>query len=183
MSYAVGQVLFIVLRKEATIYPMQVVEEITKKTLEGELTTYMVRGQDAAKQLVITEIDGEIFDSADEAKAALVARVTATISDRVDAAVAKAREWYPTGFESSASDPMAMIKKATPLGEQQQPQQQQPKNRGQFQKKVDPRTEVAQLAAELRAESEETMMEVPDGKGGTMMAKVKSLKLAPHMQG
>ena len=180
MSYAVGQVFYVVLNKQATVYPMQVVEEITKKTLDGAVTTYMVRGQDAEKQMIITDIDGEIFDSADAARKALIDRVSQSISERVDTAVGQAKEWYPTGFESASGDPMAMIKKTTQLGDVQQQQPSPPKNRGQFQKKTS--FEVAQLQAELQAEAADvTMMEVPDGKGGTMMAKVKSLKVAPHM--
>ncbi len=181
MSYAVGQVFYVVLNKQAAVYPMQVVEEITKKTLEGAVTTYMVRGQDAEKQMIITDIDGEIFDSADAARKALIDRVSQSITERVDTAVSQAKEWYPTGFESASGDPMAMIKKTTQLGDVQQ-QQAPVKNRGQFQKKGTPSFEVAQLAAEMQAEADAAVMDVPDGNGGMTRVKVKSLKLSPNMQ-
>jgi len=172
MSYRVGQVLYVILRKEASVYPMQVVEEISKKTLEGEFTTYMVRaGADVNKVLAITEIDGEIFDSAEKAKNTLVERVSNSISLRVENAIAKAKEWYPTGFEHAIDDPMSIIKKTSP---------------GQEPKPVKSRQlkpEMAQLAAEFAQEAEDaTVMEIPDGNGGMITAKVKSVKVPPTLQ-
>jgi hypothetical protein len=168
--YVVGQILFVVLRKEATVYPMQCVEEITKKTLNGEITTYMVRGQDASKPLAISEIDGEVFDSAERAKKVLIERVSASISHRVDQAMEKAKEWYPAGFEQAQDDPMSLIKKTVTVSEQQQPK---PKRQSS-----PPRAELAELAAELTAESEQAMMELPDGT----KAKIRSVKVPPSMQ-
>lgn len=112
MKYSVGQVLYVVLKKTTSVYPMQVIKEITEKTMGGEVTTYMVQGgADATSALLISEIDGEIFDSADRAKAALIERATATISRLVDNAVVKSREWYPQAFEAPANGAMALLKK------------------------------------------------------------------------
>jgi len=175
MSYKVGQVLFVVLRKEPNVYPMQVVEEITKKTLEGEVTTYMLRaGSDPNKVLSISDIDGEIFDSADNAKKTLFDRVSQSINYRVEQAVAKAKEWYPTGFEHASDDPLALIKKATLGGEKPAPAK--PKKPAAA--PGAPRPETAALAAELAAEAEDAVVELPDGT----KAKVKSVKLPPAMQ-
>ena len=41
MSYHVGQVLFVILNKKTQVYPMMVVEEIIKKTMQGEETNYI----------------------------------------------------------------------------------------------------------------------------------------------
>ena len=43
MNYSVGQILFVVLNKKGQVYPMQVIEEIRKKTLKGEVTTYVLQ--------------------------------------------------------------------------------------------------------------------------------------------
>lgn len=182
MSYRVGQVLYVVLRKEPNVYPMQVVEEITKKTLEGEVTSYMLRaGADPTKVLAINDIDGEIFDSADTARKTLNERVMASISARVDQAISKAKEWYPSGFEHASDDPMSLIKKTMTVTDQLAAARQA-KQAKQQQKQPSP--ELAELQAELQAEAEEaTMMEVPDGNGGIVMAKVKSVKVPPTMQG
>lgn len=169
MNYTVGQVVFAILKKEAGVYPVQVVEEITKKTLEGELTTYMVRvGADPQKVVAISDIDGELFDSAEKAKTVLIERVSAAITQRVDSAIAKAKEWYPTGFERSASDGLP-LKKPQELLLKKQPVAKR-------------KAEVEQLAAEFAQEAaEESMMEIPDGKGGTMLARVKGVKLPSTM--
>ncbi len=170
MNYRVGQVLYVVLRKEPNVYPMQVVEEITKKTLEGEVTTYMLRaGSDPNKVLSINEIDGEIFDSSDTAKRTLIERVSQSITNRVEQAVNKAKEWYPSGFEHASDDPLTLIKKAT-LGNGEQAAK--PKRQA--------RTETAALAAELAAEAAEAdaIVELPDGT----KAKVKSVKLPSSLQ-
>lgn len=112
MKYRVGQVLYVVLKKEARLYPMQVVEEITKKTLEGELTSYMVRGgTDPKAQLLITDVDGEIFDSAEKAKSVLIDRATTSIARLVENACQKAKEWYPNSFEDPSDDPLSLLKK------------------------------------------------------------------------
>lgn len=169
MSYKVGQVILAVLRKEAVVFPIQVVEEITKKTLDGEATTYMVRaGADPTKTISITEIDGEIFDTAEAAKATLIDRVSASVSQRVDQAVAKAKEWYPSGFETRGNDPLSMIKRSNESNKQHAPTNLM----------VSP--ELAALANEFRRESDEgTMVELEDG----VMAKVRSVKLPDVLQG
>lgn len=181
MNYKVGQVLYVILRKEPNVYPMQVVEEITKKTLEGEITTYMVRaGSDPNKVLPITDIDGEIFDSSEKALKTLIERVSRSITVRVEQAVGKAKEWYPTGFESASDDPLSIIKKTTldPTPQLTKPKRGQPPPVPQGRV----RSETAELAAELAAEAEDAVvMEVPDGNGGMVKAKVKGVKLPPEL--
>jgi hypothetical protein len=164
-SYSLGQILYVVLRKEAQIYPMHVVKISVEKSLEGELTTYRVCGSDPSKVFDLHDVDGEIFESADEVRTVLIDRTTKAISQRIDQAVGKARQWYPTGHETRAKDPLDIIKK--PAGPGQAP-------RGGSMV----RREVAELGAELASEAEEaSMVDVPDGNGGFMKAKVKSVKL------
>lgn len=110
-SYKIGQIIYVILRKEASVYPMQIIEEQVKRNLEGEHTTYMVQAGGSGKVVAMTDIDGEIFDSSERAKSTLVERVSASIVQRVDNAVAKAREWYPTGFESAPDDPISLVKR------------------------------------------------------------------------
>ena len=175
MKYTVGQVLYVVLKKEMRIYPMQVVEEITKKTLDGEVTSHMVRGgTDPKSQLLIDEVDGEIFDSAEKAKAVLIERLTTNISRLVDAAVQKAQEWYPGSFEAPSDDPLTLLKK-TPGMPPPAPSPAKP-GRG---RRADP---VAELQEELRREanagSGDAIIDLPDGT----KARVKSVKLPDVLQ-
>ena len=103
MTYHVGQILFVVLNKKMQIYPMMIVEEIVKKTLKGEETNYVLQGGvDSSTTILLNQVDGEIFESADEAKYVLTSRATAQIEKMVDAAVVKASEWYPTSDLNSS---------------------------------------------------------------------------------
>ena len=43
MSIKVGQILYVVPSKRPIVYPVQVVEELTKKTLTGVVTEFIIR--------------------------------------------------------------------------------------------------------------------------------------------
>lgn len=94
MKYYVGQVIYVVLRKEAKVYPMQITEEITKKTMSGEQINYVVSSGPNKSSMLINEIDGEIFDSADNVKRTLIDRASVNIEKIVTNAIKKADEWY-----------------------------------------------------------------------------------------
>lgn len=186
-TYKLGQVIYVVLKKETRVYPMQVVEILSKQTLEGELTSYMVRGgTDPKTQLLISDIDGEIFDSSEKAKRKLTERATASIDHLIDVAVTKAKEWYPGSFEASSDDSLASLKKAPGPSPAHTPTKHDRNH------KVDP---VAELQEELRREAnvesplmtlpddiqvkvKSTLMTLPDGT----QVKVKSVKLPDPLQ-
>lgn len=95
MSYRVGQILFVVLNKKVQIYPMMVVEEIVKRSLDGESVNYVLQGgSDSSSTILLNQVDGEIFESADEAKYVLTERATEQIQKMVDAAIEKSEKWY-----------------------------------------------------------------------------------------
>jgi len=184
-TYRVGQILYVILSKKTQIYPMQVVEEVTKKTLEGSVTSYMVRGgPNTSEVLSIDQIEGEIFDSATKVQKTLLERATNGITSLVEAAVTKAQEWYPTGFEQPSDDELAALKKSPVPGQipsvaapvANRNSQQQPKKPG---KKLQPPPEIAELAAELQADNEKLEVEMPDGT----KVRVNSIKVPDAMQG
>lgn len=161
-TFKVGQVLFVVLRKEATVYPVQVIEEVIKKTLEGVTTSYMVQaGAPAASKVVaMSDIDGEVFDSSEKAKSTLIDRVTSSISQRVDQASAKAREWYPTGFQLASDDPSSLVKKpATRAARSAEPRE-------------------AEVVLPTEQLDEGTIIELPDGT----RAKLRQVKLPDELK-
>lgn len=95
MSYSIGQVVFVVLSKKGQVYPMQVVEVITKKTLKGEEVRYVLQGgSDKSTTVMMDQVDGEVFDTADAARSVLISRASTQINKIVDLAVLKAKEWY-----------------------------------------------------------------------------------------
>lgn len=95
MTYRVGQVLFVVLNKKMQVFPMMIVEEIVKRTMHGEDVNYVLQGgSDTSTTILLNQVDGEIFESADEAKYVLTSRATSQIEKLVDSAVSRATEWY-----------------------------------------------------------------------------------------
>ena len=93
--YQIGQILFVVLNSKQQIFPMQVVEMVTKKTLQGEEVKYCLQaGSDKTTKIMLDQLDGEVFTSAEEAKSTLVERATLQIYALIDAAQKKAKTWY-----------------------------------------------------------------------------------------
>jgi hypothetical protein len=109
MSYHVGQVLFVILNKKTQVYPMMVVEELIKKTMQGEETNYILQGgQDVSTTILLNHIDGEIFESSDEAKYTLINRATTQIEKIIDNAVEKAIAWYSLSQDDQHSQQEVM---------------------------------------------------------------------------
>lgn len=93
--YTIGQVLFVVLSKKNQVYPMQVIETITKRTLHGEEISYVLQaGADKESKVTLDKVDGEVFETSDKARKTLIQRATAQINRLVDTAVTKSSEWY-----------------------------------------------------------------------------------------
>ncbi len=99
-SFEVGQVVYVISRKESRVYPVLVVEETVRKTLEGRITTYMVRLPD--KKGTVVPLDGIAdrgFSRAEELREYLVTSATKSINTMVDEAVRIGRSLAPAGDE------------------------------------------------------------------------------------
>lgn len=114
MAYRVGQVLYVVISKKMQVYPMMIVEEITKRTLQGEQTNYVLQGGfDSDSTILLSQVDGEVFETPDEAKYVLTSRATVQIEKIVDSAVAKAAEWYPSQPERVVNEDVMTIQSSS----------------------------------------------------------------------
>jgi hypothetical protein len=114
MRFNVGQVIYVILNKNRSVVPMQVVEEITKKSMSADtVTTYMVRaGTDPKNSVLIEQIEGEIFESAAAVRKALIERATTSIDKILAQAVNHAQQWYPTATPPTA--PALVVPQLTP---------------------------------------------------------------------
>lgn len=91
------------------IYPMMVVEEIVKRTMHGEEVNYVLQGgSDSSTTILLNQVDGEIFESAEEAKYVLTSRATQQIEKLVDAAITKANDWYHLESRQETSEVFAL---------------------------------------------------------------------------
>jgi hypothetical protein len=93
-AYRVGQVLFVLTNKDTRIYPVQITEEIIKRTVAGESVSYMVRIGKSGKAAHLSEIDGEIYEEIDRLREVLTKRVVNMINGVIDNALLKSSEWY-----------------------------------------------------------------------------------------
>jgi len=108
MNLQVGQIIFVVPRETTKLLPMQVVEEIKKKTLKGEETTYSIKHgrNDDTRMYDVSKINGEIFVSAEAARTELIKRAKTAIEKMVNGAVDVASKWYQNGFEAMNNELM-----------------------------------------------------------------------------
>lgn len=96
MKYKIGQVLYVLLNRETKICPVQVVEEITKRTLSGETINYIVKVGKKGETTSLSDMDGQVFDSVDSLRTTLYDRITRSVETIITNTVVRANEWYPT---------------------------------------------------------------------------------------
>tara|TARA_E500000331_G_C17228240_1_gene701395 strand:+ start:918 stop:1358 length:441 start_codon:yes stop_codon:yes gene_type:complete len=89
MNFSVGQVIYLLTRKDPKVYPALVCEEVQKRSLTGNTTSYVVRlPTDDAKEVELERLDAEIFIGVDEARSAMIERAT----EQINFILAKAKE-------------------------------------------------------------------------------------------
>ena len=120
-SYEVGTVLWIIHKDRPGLMAYQVIEEITKKTLEGEKIQYIVRSaMPKATAVKLETIKGNIFQDSEEAKQKLLENATRAI----DGMVAKIQNQVDTFFLNKKNDSLKQ-EIVTPL-QLSQPQELKP---------------------------------------------------------
>lgn len=68
MSYEIGQFLYVVSSTMSDILPIMVVEEIKRKTLNGQEIVYLVKNTSTQTIVKLTDINGDVFDDLDKVK-------------------------------------------------------------------------------------------------------------------
>lgn len=81
MNFSVGQVIYLLTKKDPKVYPALVCEEIQKKSLNGKTTSYVVRlPTDDSQEIELDKLDTEVFTGVNEARVAMIARATEQIN-------------------------------------------------------------------------------------------------------
>ena len=89
MKFSVGQVVYLLTRKDPKVYPALVCEEIQKKSLSGKKTSYVVRlPTEDQQEIDLERLDAEIFMNVEEARKAMVEKAT----EQIDLILQKALE-------------------------------------------------------------------------------------------
>ena len=96
-GYKVGAVLWIIHTDRPGLMAYQVIEEITKKTLEGEEIQYLVQAANPNKRAVKLEtITGEIFQNSEEAKQKMIENATKAIDGMVGKIQDRVEDFFAT---------------------------------------------------------------------------------------
>jgi hypothetical protein len=93
-SYRVGQILYVLTHKETKIYPIQIVEEIIKRTVSEESLSYIAKIGKNAKNISLSDIEGDIYEDAEDLRRDLTGRVMNTVNKIIDSSMLRAEEWY-----------------------------------------------------------------------------------------
>ena len=90
MEYKVGDILWVVGRETPGVRAYQVVEELTKKTLTGTITTYTAQTPTSSGKLKKVNLDSlsdnnDIFTSIEDAKKEMFSRFEKAVNKMIDA--------------------------------------------------------------------------------------------------
>ena len=94
--YQVGQVLFIILNKKQQVIPVQVTEQVVRRSLNGEEISYSISipNRDENRVLELDSIDGEVFESIDSVREYMLEQTTQIISTITDRALKVAKNRF-----------------------------------------------------------------------------------------
>jgi len=86
--YDVGQILYLLINKSQKIAPVQVVEQIVRKSIEGENVSYVVKLPNSeGTKIDLSKIDCEIFISSRDIRSLMVENATSAIDNLVSESV------------------------------------------------------------------------------------------------
>ena len=84
--YDVGQTVFVILKKKQRIIPVQVIEQIVRRSRKGESTQYIVKVPSYDDPMDITSLGDDIYVSLDDVKIALKRNAEVAIEKMIDGA-------------------------------------------------------------------------------------------------
>lgn len=95
MHYDVGQIIYVISGESDRIVPMQICEEIRRRTIAGEEVTYLIRsGPDQKGTFRLDEIKGKIFNTLEQAKVHLQNNFTQWLDRQVEWTTQSQTTWY-----------------------------------------------------------------------------------------
>jgi len=91
--YRVGQILFVILNKRQQVIPVQVNEQVVRRSLTGEDVSYtvLIPAKNDDKLYNLDEVDGDVYETIDDVREVMHDHATRIITDITDKAVAIAR--------------------------------------------------------------------------------------------
>jgi len=95
LQYDVGQIIYVLSGETDKIVPMQVCEELRRRSITGEEVTYMIRsGPDKTETFKIDQINGKVFTTLELAREHLKKNFEQWLEKQIDWTVQTQRVWY-----------------------------------------------------------------------------------------
>ena len=112
--YEVGSVLWIIHTDRPGLMAYRVVEEITKKTLEGEQIQYLVQAaKPKSKTVRLESIQGSIFEDSEEAKQKMIENATRAIDGMVVKIQANVDKYFNGKTGEQPKKPAPVVKSSS----------------------------------------------------------------------
>jgi len=84
MGYSVGQIVYLLSRNNSRIFPSLITEQVSRRTLESEEVSYVVKLPDKKMSCVsLDNLDVDVFTSLDELKEKLISDALETVNSMV----------------------------------------------------------------------------------------------------
>jgi hypothetical protein len=157
-EYDVSDVLWIIRSDRPGMLALQVVEVITKKTIQGEQTQYLVVSSTNPNRTVLLHtIEGRLFRDIDQARNALYAQATKAIDNIVD----KVKQSADEAFQAKQPDALDFMKPSVSSDDQAKIQIKSELSDPQFKQRDIPEDEKDQYQ-EVEMDGRTVKIKLPD---------------------
>ena len=99
--HEVGQVLYLILNKKQQVVPVQVVEQVVRRTMDGEETLHSVKIPTKKNLYKLEELDGDIYTTLKDVRKKMHDNAEIAIEEMIS----RASEWEKEYFEPPPIDP------------------------------------------------------------------------------
>jgi len=103
--YEVGQILFVISKKGNKVFPVQVIEKTTKRTLKGETCTHSIMLPNGNETVAILEdIDVDVFSTHNEAYESMMRNAQSAIQQMIQRAKEVASNYFNRNHVEDTED-------------------------------------------------------------------------------
>jgi len=92
--YEVGQVLFVISAVNMQVVPVRIVEQIVRRTVNGEKIEHEVSVPGKSDRYMLSKIKGRVCSSTDEVKQIMMQNASKSITTLIEKATSKAEKYF-----------------------------------------------------------------------------------------
>ena len=104
MNYSVGQVLYLLMNKEKTVVPVQVVEKLLRTTLNGESISYIVELPTKSRdRRSLDNIESSVYVTIEDVKNEMLDNASQTIDKIIEKSHQLGVNFFPSAYKKESS--------------------------------------------------------------------------------